>query len=386
MMKKGQKNLSIGFCYDDSLDRADGVSQYVKTVGAWLSDQGHEIHYLVGESKIKTWHGAPVYSLAKNLRVAFAGNRLSMPLVPKLGQIKKIIERTDLDILHVQVPYSPLMAQIIINCTRPETALVGTFHIYPANGAGHIGSKLLKTVYGRSFRRIDKLLSVSSAAQAFAKSAFGAESTILPNMVNLSLFNQSSNNKHPNGKHIVFLGRLVKRKGPKQLLEAFSELARKVPDARLTIAGDGPMRSELQAYVKLKKIDKKITFLGFVSEQDKPKILASADIACFPSLFGESFGIVLIEAMAASAGVVIGGNNPGYTSVLGARPEVLFDPANGQELAGKLEEFLNNRQLFDDVHAWQAQHVKNYDVQVVGPKLVKIYNEAIAKARRKVDN
>ena len=104
-MKKDQGNLSIGFCYDDSLDRTDGVSQYVKTVGDWLSDQGHEVHYLVGESKIKIWHGAPVYSLAKNLRVAFAGNRLSTPLLPKLGQIKGIISRTNLDVLHVQVPY-----------------------------------------------------------------------------------------------------------------------------------------------------------------------------------------------------------------------------------------------------------------------------------------
>ncbi len=81
--------------------------------------------------------------------------------------------------------------------------------------------------------------------------------------------------------------------------------------------------TDTQNYVEQNNLRSSVKFLGFVNERDKPELLASAAIACFPSLGGESFGIVLIEAMAAGASVVLGGNNPGYTSVLGDRPESL---------------------------------------------------------------
>lgn len=385
-MKKGPKSLSVGFLYDDSLDKTDGVSQYVKTVGAWLSSQGHTVSYFVGESDIKSWHGAPVYSLAKNLRVAFAGNRLSTPLLPKLNLFRQAIRGNKLDVMHVQVPYSPLMAQILIKYLEPRTALVGTVHIYPAHKAAHIGTRLLKIVYGKSFKRIGELLSVSTAAQAFCKSAFNADSIIIPNVVDLSSFRASNVQKHSSGRHIVFLGRLVKRKGVWELLEAFNLLLKTMPDAQLTIAGDGPLRTDLESRVNKLGIKGQVTFLGFVSENDKPKILAAADIACFPSLFGESFGIVLIEAMAAGAGVVVGGNNPGYISVLGQRPETIFDPRDTAHFSAMLENFLNNRALYNDIHAWQSEYVAEYDIKSVGPKIVDIYEHAIAKVRQNVDN
>ena len=100
---------------------------------------------------------------------------------------------------------------------------------------------------------------------------------------------------------------------------------------------------------------------------------------CFPSLGGESFGIVLIEAMAAGVLVVLGGNNPGYTSVLGERPETLFDPKDISQLALKLERFMSDERLASSVHEWQQTHVRNYDIETVGPKILKLYNETIDK-------
>src|SRR5581483_312331 len=98
---------------------------------------------------------------------------------------------------------------------------------------------------------------------------------------------------------IVFLGRLVERKGVKYLIKAFNLLERNLPDAHLVIAGDGPQRPALEALVKEYNLQAKVSFLGYIEEEDKPSILASAAVACFPSLYGESFGIVLAEAMAA---------------------------------------------------------------------------------------
>ena len=115
-------------------------------------------------------------------------------------------------------------------------------------------------------------------------------------------------------------------------------------------------------------------------------MLAGAAIACFPSLHGESFGIVLIEAMAAGAGVVLGGANPGYKTVLGGRPETLVDPKNTRQFAKRLEKFLTDAQLAAQIHSWQQSHVKRYDINEVGPSLVKVYYQAIAKQRPLGDN
>jgi phosphatidylinositol alpha-mannosyltransferase len=98
--------------------------------------------------------------------------------------------------------------------------------------------------------------------------------------------------------------------------------------------------------------------------------LASADIAVFPSTGGESFGIVLTEAMSAGAGVVLGGNNPGYASVLSDWPEALFDPDNTQEFSDKLELFLRDATLRRKIGVKQQQQVKGYDTNAIASRLL----------------
>lgn len=382
-MKRNLKKLSVGFLYDDSLDTNNGVSQYVKTVGAWLSANGHQVTYLVGESKLKTWAGGEVYSLSKNLRVAWGGNRLSVSVVPKLKLIKKIVKQKDIDVIHAQVPYSPLMAQIVIGSLGSQTALVGTVHIFPANAVTVFGSKVLKVIYGKSLKRFDEMLSVSKAAQHYATDVFKIKSTIVPNAIDISKFKVEQTLKTNANKKIVFLGRLVERKGTEELLRAFEVLIKTLPSATLTIAGDGPLRQKLEKIVASGGLRNSVKFLGYVDEKDKPKILANADIACFPALGGESFGIVLIEAMAAGAGVVIGGNNPGYASVLGENSAALVDPRDAVAFAARLETFLTDQDMAQKLHEQQQKQVKQYDVAVVGSRLLQIYKEAVASCRQK---
>src|SRR5205085_10028703 len=116
------KSLKVGFVFDDSLDTNDGVAQYVKRVGAWLEAQGLQVSYLVGQSRINKWHNGSVYSLARNLPVRWAGNRLSIPIFSSGGRIKEVLTENQFDILHVQFPYSPFMAQLVINHASAETA------------------------------------------------------------------------------------------------------------------------------------------------------------------------------------------------------------------------------------------------------------------------
>lgn len=381
------KKLKIGFVFDDTLDSFDGVAQYVKTLGAWLSSEGHEVRYLVGQTRMPEWAGGKVYSLSKNQKVAFNGNQARIPLPANKKRIRQVLADEQFDVLHVQVPYSPFLAQRIINAADKETAVIGTFHVALGGILSSWGGYGLRLMYGRSIKHFDRMLSVSPAAARYAGTAFRLNTDIMPNVLDVQLFAKAARKiKLRKGHRILFFGRLVKRKGAKEMIKAFSMLHQYNNDTKLTIAGSGPERENLEELAKELGLENNVKFLGFIEENEKAKLMSAADIVCFPSLYGESFGIVLLEAMAAGAGVVIGGDNPGYKTVLGERPQLLFDPRNSLSFAGKLSELLENPEIVKELHAWEQKEVQKYDVNVIGPKILKVYQTAIAKHRAKRHN
>lgn len=210
-MIKSQK-LTIGLVFDDSLDSNDGVAQYVKTLGAWLVQQGHQVSYLVGETKLKNWEGGRVYGLAKNQAVYFNGNKLSIPWPANPGKIKAVLDKESFDVLHVMMPHSPFMGQKVVNNSK-SAVVVGTFHIFPANFIAKAGTWVLRIAYLGKLKRFSEVVSVSSASQAFAAASFKLNTKVVPNMVDLSRFRTPTTKIEP--YKIVFLGRLVSRKGAK---------------------------------------------------------------------------------------------------------------------------------------------------------------------------
>ena len=385
-MKKSPK-LKIGLVFDDSLDSDDGVAQYVKIAGSWLSLQGHDVSYLVGQTKADSWAGGKVYSLAKNQTVYFNGNKLSMPIYASRKRIKRVLSDNQFDVLHVMVPYSPIMAKKIINLAGPTTAVVGTFHIFSSGLLSKVGSRLLAVWLRPSLNRFDEIVGVSTAATSFAFSGYGLKAKVIPNAIDLERYQKASANAAKSRQaRIVFLGRLVKRKGAAELIKAFTILIETHKDVRLTIAGRGPDRGKLEKLAAKHKLGDRVEFLGYVEEKAKPGLLACADVACFPSLYGECFGVVLIEAMAAGSKVILAGNNPGYASVLSDQPVMLVDPKNSQEFADRLDKMLNDRRLIEGLQAWQKDTIKQYDINIVGAKLEKLYLEAIAKRAKTSHN
>jgi phosphatidylinositol alpha-mannosyltransferase len=368
------KPLKIGLVVDDTLDKPDGVQQYVLAVGAWLSTQGHDVHYLVGESTRADV--ANVHSLSRNVKVRFNRNRLSIPLPTSRRALRSFLADEQFDVLHVQVPYSPWLAARLITAAGPRTAVIGTFHILPYSRTVKAGSRLLAGWTRSSLRRFDTMLSVSPAAADFARRTFGVESQVLPNVFDYERFHAAKPFDF-NKPTILFLGRLVARKGCQTLLQAVAQLPATL-DFRVLICGSGPLEPKLRAYAKQHHLDQ-VEFVGFVDEADKPGYYASSDISVFPSSGGESFGIVLIEAMASGSAVVLAGDNPGYRSVLGQKPELLFDPHKPAELARKLEHFLSDQKARQTAAAWGEAAAQQYDVQRVGPELLKIYDQALQK-------
>lgn len=377
------RKLKVGLVFDDTLDSADGVAQYVKTLGRWLSENGHEVCYLVGETTAQEWAGGRIYSLARNHKVRFNGNKLSIPGPANRRRIRQILAEEKFDVLHVQTPYSPLLAARVINLSSKDTVIVGTFHIFPAGWASRTGTRCLRFVLRRSLGRFARMLAVSQASADFAKSAFKLNAEIVPNAVDTAAMSKAPAKQR---RGIVFVGRLVERKGCLYLLKAFRQLAVELPDARLTIVGKGAQDAKLKDFVRRFDLSQRVHFAGFVSEDEKARLLSEAAVACFPSLYGEAFGIVLIEAMAAGSGVVLGGDNPGYRSVLGDQEALLINPRDSAAFAQRLKLLLSDQNLAAKLHEWQTETVRQYDVNVVGNRIVDIYRSLIANVHKNEHN
>jgi len=372
----GSKKLKIGLLLDDTLDTPDGVQQYVLTLGEWLGGKGHEVHYIVGASKRKDV--ANLHPLARVVRLKFNGNRVGTPLLASKRRIKELVDTLDLDVVHVQMPYSPLFAGRFINALPSNVRVVGSFHVLPSDNATKFGAKALKKLLGKSLERIDQMLSNTTSTAAFFKEAWGVESRVVPNPVHVGKFITNKRFDWDKDKlNVVFLGRMVERKGAANLVEAMTLLPPRVAkNIRLHMGGKGPLLKRIEEQIKLNDLEECVSTLGFISEEDKPAFLASADIAIFPSTGGESFGISVVEAMAAGSGVVLAGRNPGYNCVLGQRPDMMFDASDPQSIADALTKWSDSATERREAQSWLAEHVKQYDIgKSVGPQILAAYTK-----------
>lgn len=374
--------LKIGLIIDASLDPPDGVQQYVVSLGEWLRSKGHDVHYLAGQTEKRQLPN--IHSLARNVGVMFNGNRTTVPLPARRRNLRRFIQQQQFDVLHVQTPHHPFMAQHLITAAGPTTAVIATFHILPYAWLSRLGNRLLASWLRPSLRRIDTMLAVSPAAAEFEKHSFGLPVEVLPNVIDYQLFQEARPLKDYDDDRltILFLGRLVPRKGAQLLIEAVALLEReKLPPFRVLVCGKGPLQPKLEQLIAERRLQAIVTLTGFVSEADKPRYYASADIAVFPSRGGESFGIVLLEALAARKPMVLGGDNPGYASVMAPRPDLLFDPDDAAALATKLRHFLTDQSERQTAAAWGTAYASNFDTAIVGRKLLAVYRRALRKRR-----
>lgn len=278
------------------------------------------------------------------------------------------------------MPYSPFMAHKVIKLAPRSTAVIGTFHIAPNSKVVAVANRVLGICLRSSLKRFKKFLSVSEAANIFAKQTFKIDSDISPNVVDYELFNSAKklDSYRPDEVKILFLGRLVPRKGCQILLEAINDIKDKTnTKIKVIICGKGPLMKSLQNYVETNGLESIVNFEGFISEDEKPKYYKSADIAVFPSSGGESFGIVLIEAMASGGPAILAGDNPGYHSVLKDKPELLFRPSDVSELSTKLLKIIDDKSYRDKLKTWGNNYVKKFDINNVGNDLLVIYDSLL---------
>lgn len=374
-----EQQLNIAYVYGGLYNPDSGVSNYVETVGNYFEKRGNNVNFLVAKSRAE---GDPrVRSLGRVMMTSMNGSEtgLAMPITKKLA--RETLEELNPDILDIQM-YNPFFDGRFMSQVTERTAVIGRYHILPASRKIELLTRGLRLVTHSARKRFDYISSTSEPTQEFALRAFGVESEVLPNPVDINHFAAGERlEQYNDGKtNVVFIGRLDERKGVQYLLQAISVLREDTySELRVLIGGQGSMRPELEELVRKYHLEPVVEFLGYVEEKDKPNLLASADIAAFPAPTGESFGIVLVEAMAAGAGVVIGGDNPGYRSVLGEFPETLIHPQDIASFGQTLQYLIDNPSQRDDIQAVQAEHAQQYDINVVGPKLEAAYVDALAQ-------
>jgi phosphatidylinositol alpha-mannosyltransferase len=228
---------------------------------------------------------------------------------------------------------------------------------------------------------LHELSAVSDSAAEYVGGLTNEPITIIPNGIDLHKYHHRKRAQKKKLKTILYIGRLERRKGVKYLLQAYGLLALEDPDLALVIAGNGPDREKLELFAEDLKLPN-VSFLGYVSEELKLQLLADADIFCSPAVFGESFGIVLLEAMASGV-VSVAGNNSGYVDVMQEFGAIsIVNPRDEVEFARRLKLFLNNQPLRSMWQDWAADYVKQFNWPYVVDKYEEFYREALKQHGR----
>lgn len=358
--------MRIGLVCPYSLSIPGGVQGQVLALARALRRRGHEARVL-----------APCDGPPPELFVTPLGNSVPMatngsvaPIAPDVpAQLRTIRalwdERFDVVHLHEPLVPGPTATALLLK----PAPLVGTFH-----AAGSQPAYQALSPFASWFgQRLDVRVAVSDDALALVEGPIGGEFRVLFNGIEAQRF-RDAEPWPTDGPTVLFLGRHEQRKGLATLLEAVPQLG---PDVRVWVAGDGPQTDELRA----RHQDPRIEWLGRIDDAERDRRLAGASVFCAPSLGGESFGVILLEAMAAGTPVVAS-SIPGYVKVAapdGSAPAaVLVEPGDVAALAEGLSRALTDPATTEPLRAAGAARAAAFDLEVLCEHYLEIYRELLA--------
>lgn len=322
-----------------------GVPDHINNLAGRFRHWGHTVKIIAPcsdpsrvEDKdfIPMGRPVPVPSGGSIARISF-----SVWLRPR---IKQLLADEAFDYIHLHEPFAGLVTANVLSQMNPSTSVaIGTFHSYGGTRLYKVGFKRLAMPY---FRRLRGRIAVSEPARQFISHHFPGHYEIIPNGIQVDDFDRAEPFPHlQDGKvNLLFVGRLEKRKGLKYLLSAFSRLKWDFPELRLLVVGPGKPDAECYRIISERNLQD-VEFLGIVSEEDKARYYKSAHIFCSPATGRESFGIVLLEAMAAGTPVVAS-RIAGYSSVISDEKDgLLVEPKNDEALADAIARLMKDRGL-----------------------------------------
>lgn len=362
-----------------------GVVNHISCLEQQFTRMGHEVKIIAPASKAVHTLGDRFIRIGTPRPIPVSGSIARVTVSIRLeSQINEVFEREKFDICHLHEPLMPTLCTTTLRLKR--TTMVGTFHASGARPWYTWCTPLGKWYLNRWFRKLDGRIAVSTTAMGYANSFFPAEYTIIPNGVDAEHFSPdvSPIDIFKDRKlNILFVGRMEKRKGFNYLLKAYKQVKREIPNCRLIAVGPGiRLRHKYERHVNRSGLED-VIFAGYASYQELPRYYKTADIICFPATGRESFGIVLLEAMAVGK-PIIASDIEGYSRVLTHGVEGLsVPPKDAKKLAEALITMLTNEPLRQKMGSQGRPKALAYDWAHVARRVIDFYLETLHKTTPK---
>lgn len=373
--------MKIGLVSFHTFSQPGGVQRHIFGLFKEFRKRGIETKIIVPRRNRRENYGSDVILMGTSFPLNFSGSQADFNINFNPFDIDKILKKEKFDILHFHNFGFPSVFQLLISPYASNTLNILTFH---ANVKGSEFLKRFPFFLNVAEKIIQwKIHGIIGVAQLDLEpfKRYKGPKIVIPNGIDLRQFNpqcqvkegSSVIEKFSDGKiNILFLGRIEERKGLTYLLQAYQILEKKFSNIRLLIVGEGPLKSDLENWVRSNKL-KNVFFEGEASENKIHSYYASSDIFCSPAIFGESFGMVLLEAMACGKPVVAFSND-GYKDFLkDKKAGFLVPPKNYKALAEKLEILVKNPILRKKMGKWGIEEAKEYSWTNICDKILNFY-------------
>lgn len=374
--------MRIGIACPYSWDVAGGVQFHIRDLATALIARGHDVSVLApAEDTVNL----PEYVVPAGaaIPIRYNGSVARLSFGPRVArEVRAWLKAGNFDVLHVHEPFLPSLSMIaLVNATCP---VVSTHHAaMDKSRAMDIASPMIRSI----LEKVSARIAVSQEARRTAVQYLGGDAYIISNGVFTERFATAQRDERfvgtPEAPTLGFLGRLGEpRKGLPQVAAAFPEIRAAYPGVRLFVAGSGDQEA---ARALFGDDASHVEFLGPISEEEKAAMLASVDIYLAPNTGGESFGIILIEAMSAGA-FVVASDIPAFQAVLGSgKFGAQFANADSHALAETVIEALAHPEQRAEVSAAARIEAKRYDWATVASHVLAVYETAVRTAALEVE-
>lgn len=370
--------------YDFS--RPGGVQAHIRDLSRELRKNDNQVTIVapnIARSKEDFDHDLALFG--NSISVNFNKTQIDISLAwgREYKRMKDWLLDQQFDVIHFHTIWNPFLSFQILRLAN-KSARVATFHDTPPETfTGHLTRKFFRLLSRFIYSELDCITAVSQSPAQHLYNDPDYPIHILPPSIDYSRFLRIPRDTH-NRKisTIVFIGRLDPRKGVLTLLRAYQNLKQQGEKIKLVVAGDGRLFNLLRKKIKDNKI-RDVSLLGYICEREKYYWLSQADVFCAPALYGESFGIVIVEAMAAGVPIV-GAANSGYSMVLEDQSDLCLSiPGDPTDLAKKLKFLLNNAKHRQYLTTWGRQQAVQYDVKAWEKKWTQLYMIAVQQRKKK---
>jgi phosphatidylinositol alpha-mannosyltransferase len=353
-----------------------GVTQHVRYLYENLRLRGHDVRILTSSHGLQRASEGDVIRIGKGFSMPVNGSVGTITLSPRfVSQVRDMLERERFDLLHFHEPFVPFLSPIILRLSTSVN--IATFHAYGGFSPSYeFGSKVMKGEAARLHGRI----AVSGAAKHFIDRYFPGEYKVIPNGVDVDRFRRAVPlaRWQDGTSNLLFVGRHEPRKGLLDLLKAYRILRKTGCQCRLLVVGTGPLSREARRYVATRRLQG-VEFLGRVSDEEKAQLYRTADVYVSPATGGESFGIVLLEAMAAGTPIVASDIH-GYKGVLRrGREGLLVPPREPKELAAAIARLLRDDELRTEMGLAGTARAQEFSWERVTAKVDDFYSLVIRR-------